>query len=128
MDLLWRIAALALLGVLAGAVVKRGSAEYGHLIGIAAVVVMLLALSGPAGDIAAAVRAMRERSGLAPELIAPVFRVTGIALVTRVTSEFCRDAKETAMAAAVEIGGTCLALVAVTPLLGAVLSLFGELS
>jgi stage III sporulation protein AD len=128
MELLWKITAMALLGVLAGAAVKRGSAEYGYLVGIAAVVVILLSLSGPAGEVAATVRSLGERSGLPRELTVPVFRVVGIALVSRVTAEFCRDAKETAMAAAVEIGGVCLALIAVTPLLGAVLSMFGTVS
>jgi stage III sporulation protein AD len=128
MELLWRIAALAMLGVLAGAAIKRGALEYGYLVGLAAVAAILLALSGPAGEVAAMVRMLGERSGLPRELTLPVFRVVGIALVTRITAEFCRDAKETAIAAAVETGGVCLALVATAPLLGAVLSMFGELA
>jgi len=128
MELLWRIAAVALLCVLTGAAVKRGALEYGYLIGLAAAVVILLALSGPAGEVVAVVRVIGERGGLSRELAAPVFKVVGIAIVTRMTAEYCRDAKETAVAAAVEIGGVCLSLAAVMPLLGAVLSMFGELS
>ena len=51
----------------------------------------------------------------------------GIAIVTRLASDFCKDAKEGGLASAVELGGTALALAAALPLMTAVLDVLARL-
>ena len=50
-------------------------------------------------------------------------KTAGIAIVTRLASEFCRDAKEGGLASAVELAGTALALSVALPLMTAVLDM-----
>jgi stage III sporulation protein AD len=69
---------------------------------------------------------VREMSGLAAltdGLLAPVIKCVGIAIVTRLAADLCRDAKETAVASAVELTGTVVALYLTLPLLRAVVGL-----
>ena len=51
-----------------------------------------------------------ERAGLSPAVLDPVIKTVGIAILTRISSEVCRDAGESGIAAAVETAGAVLAL------------------
>ena len=65
--------------------------------------------------------------GLTPAVVRPLVKVTGITVVTKLTAEICKDAKEGGIAGAVETAGTVLALVTAAPLLSAVLDTLAEL-
>ena len=54
-------------------------------------------------------------------------KTAGIAIVTRLAADFCKDAKEGGLASAVELGGTALALGAALPLMTAVLDVLSQL-
>ena len=70
---------------------------------------------------------LAQAGGLSAGLVEPVLKVTGIAIVTRLAADFCRDAKEGALSSAVETAGTALALAAVLPLMNAVLDMLAQL-
>ena len=59
-------------------------------------------------------------SGLSPQVVGPVVKTAGVAIVTRLSADFCKDAGEGGLASAVELAGTVLALAAVLPLMTAV--------
>ena len=56
-------------------------------------------------------------------VVAPVVKTTGIAILTRLAAELCRDAKESGIAAFVETAGAACALCAALPLLETVLDM-----
>ena len=56
-----------------------------------------------------------------------MIKTLGIGVVTRIAADFCRDAREGALAGVVELAGTVLALAAVLPLMSAVLELLTQL-
>ena len=60
-------------------------------------------------------------------MVEPVIKTAGIAIVTRLAADFCKDAKEGGLASAVELAGTALSLAAVLPLMGAVLDVLSGL-
>lgn len=62
-------------------------------------------------------------AGVSDAILEPVVKTCGIGLVTRLASDFCKDAQEGMLASAVELAGTALALAAVLPLFTAVLEL-----
>ena len=64
---------------------------------------------------------LMEAGGLSAQVVEPVMKTAGIAIVTRLAADFCRDAKEGGLASAVELAGTALALVTVLPLMSAVI-------
>ena len=64
-----------------------------------------------------------EAGGLSGQVVEPVIKTAGIAIVTRLAADFCREAQEGGLASAVELAGTALALVTVLPLMSAVLDM-----
>ena len=63
-----------------------------------------------------------ELIGLSPAVLAPVLKTVGIAILTRIAAELCRDAGEGGIAAAAETAGAAAAVLTALPLLRAVLS------
>ena len=84
-----------------------------------AAVAVLLALAGTAGDIAAFFRELGSRSGIPRELLVPLYKTVGIALVVKIGGGLCADAGEKALTAVVETAGAVCALGAALPLLEA---------
>ena len=60
---------------------------------------------------------------LSPAILSPLFKVLGIGIVTKIAAESCRDAKESAIGAYVELAGATAALYVTLPLFSAVFSL-----
>ena len=60
-------------------------------------------------------------AGLSPAVVAPVLKTVGIAILTHIAAQVCKDAGEGGIAAVTETAGTALSLCAALPLLRAVL-------
>lgn len=69
------------------------------------------------------VRTMMETGGVSGVYLTVVLKAAGIALVTQLTADTCRDAGETALAAKAELVGRVMLLVLAVPLFEQVLSL-----
>ena len=65
--------------------------------------------------------------GLPPELLAPLVKTLGIALVSRLGTEICRDAGQGAMAAVLETAGAFGAVLVSLPLVRAAWELLRSL-
>ena len=70
---------------------------------------------------------LAQAGGLSPQVIEPVMKTAGIAIVSRLAADFCKDAQEGGLASAVELAGTALALAAALPLVSMVLDLLVQL-
>lgn len=120
----------AVAGILAAVcamVVRRQVPELALLLAICAGVLILLSCSGALSAVIGLLEKLAEMSGLGSEVIVPMMKVTGIAIITRLSSDFCKDAKEGALASAVETAGSIFGLVTVIPLMTAVLQMLSEL-
>ena len=126
-ELMTQAAAVAVTAALCAAVVRRGTPEIALVLTLCAAVAVLVAVSGELGLIVGYIQRLAQAGGISQELIAPVMKTTGIAMLCKFTADFCRDAKENGLASAVELAGTVLGLVAAMPLLQGVLSLLEEL-
>ena len=115
------IAALAVAAALCALVVKREAGGAALVLGLAAGAVILGQVLGAAEAVRARMDERGERAGLSPAVLDPVIKTVGIAILTRISSEVCRDAGESGIAAAVETAGAVLALWIALPLLRAVL-------
>ena len=116
-----------LVTVVCGVVVRKQAPEIALVLTLCAAVAVLVAVSGELGLIVGYIQRLAQVGGISQELIAPVMKTTGIAMLCKFTADFCRDAKENGLASAVELAGTVLGLVAAMPLLQGVLSLLEEL-
>lgn len=127
MDVMLKVAAVAVTAAVLGAVLRRQTPELALLLGLVA---GLWCLSLAADGLGVAVQLLRELielTGLQEELLSPVVKVVALSLVTRITVELCRGAGENGIAAFVETAGTALALGISLPLIRAVTLLMGEL-
>lgn len=122
-----KVAGAGMIAAVCAIVVRKQAPELAVLLSVCAGVLILAWCSGALQTIVGFMEKLVETGGLAPEVIAPVIKVTGIAVITRLSADFCRDAKEGALAAAVETAGSVIALTAVLPLMSAVLELLKEL-
>ena len=115
------IAALAVAAALCALVVKRDAGGVALAISLAAGALILGQILGAVSAVRAMMDELGERAGLSPAVLDPVIKTVGIAILTRISSEVCRDAGESGIAAAVETAGAVLALWIALPLLRAVL-------
>ena len=128
MALVTQAAALCVIAALLGLVLRRSNPEITLLLALAAAAAVLLALAEPLTELLRFLERLAEQSGVSRTLLTPLYKTVGIALVVKVGGGLCRDAGESALAAALEFAGTVCALLTALPLLRAVLELITELS
>ena len=117
-----KIAAVAISAALCAVVVKKQVRELGLVLALTAGAVILAAALEALESVRALLDELAQTAGLEPAVLAPVVKTVGVAIVTRVTVEVCRDAGEGGIAAFVEIAGAAAALYLALPLVRAVLS------
>ena len=118
-----KVAAAAVAAAVCAVVVRRQAPELGLALTVCAGAVILLYCSGALSAAIELMDKLVEAGGLSGQVVEPVIKTAGIAIVTRLAADFCRDAREGGLASAVELAGTALALVTVLPLMSAVVEL-----
>ena len=122
-----KIAAVAIISAICAVVVKKQVQELGLVLALTAgALILSFALSAMEG-VRQLMDTLASLAGLSSSVLLPVVKTVGIAIVTRVAAEVCRDAKEGGIAAFVETAGAACALFVALPLLEAVLELMTEL-
>lgn len=122
-----KVAAAAIVAAVCAVVVRKQAPEIGLVLAVGAAALILLYCSGALSAAAMMMDKLVETGGLSSQVVEPVLKTTGIAIVTRLAADFCRDAQEGGLASAVELAGTVLALLMVLPLMTAVLELLTQL-
>jgi len=122
-----RVAAAAIIAAVCAMVVRKQVPEIGLLLATCAGVLILLYCSGAVKGAITLMERLAETGGMSAAVLEPVMKVTGIAIITRLAADLCRDAKEGALASAVETAGSAIALLTVLPLMSAVLELLTNL-
>ena len=127
MESVVKIAVVAIIAALCAVVVKKQAPELGLVLGLLAGA-LILSFSIPAlKNVKELMETLADTAGLSPAVLMPVVKTVGIAIVTKLAAEVCRDAKEGGIAAFVETAGAAGALLVCLPLMEAVLSMIGEL-
>lgn len=127
MDLFFNIAFLSVAGTICTVLVKKNAPEIGMS--------MTLLITGVVTFVALTVfRKIQEflndiasSAQIGQELLSPMYKLIGIAIVTKLCADMCRDAKETAIASAVEILGCAAGVYVSLPLISALLKLVGTM-
>ena len=122
MESVVRLAAAAVAAALCAVVVKQHAREVGAVLALAAGALLLGAALGAIEEVRALADELGELIGLSPAVLAPVLKTVGIAILTRIAAELCRDAGEGGIAAAAETAGAAADVLTALPLLRAVLS------
>ncbi len=122
-----KVAAAAVAAALCAVVVRKQSPEIALALGVGACALIVLYCSGALTAVMELADKLAETGGLSAQVVEPVMKAAGIAIVTRLAADFCKDAQEGGLASAVELAGTALALAAVLPLMSAVLDVLTRL-
>jgi len=127
MEQVFAICALAVLGAVLHAALRRTSPEYA--MGLAAVCCALILLSAARllSPILSFLKELQALSGLSGAVLSPLLKTVAIGLLTQISGAFCLDAGEQSLAKAVELSGTLLAAYAALPLASQVLELMRKL-
>ena len=127
MELMVRVAALAVTAAVLSAVLRRHTPELALLLVLGAGLWITALCANALGTALEVLRELTRLTGVEEELLAPVVKTVAISLVARVTAEICKGAGENGMAAFVEMAGTVFALAVSLPMIRAVVALMGEL-
>ena len=122
-----KIAAGAALASVLGLLYRRSNPEMTLLLEAVTLCCVLIA----AGKSLSGFRDLLEQvNRLSPKLgdfTGPLLRCTGIAILTKLSADLCRDSAQTALAGAVELAGSICALAVSLPIVMSVLKLLGDL-
>ena len=122
-----RAAAVAGVTAICAAILRRHVPELAPVLSLAAAALMLLLTSGALERVMDFAAELAAAAGLTREVTGPMWKTVGIALITRLSAQFCRDAGENAVAACCETAGTFAALVAALPLMERVFSVVSQM-
>ena len=92
MEQVWKGAALCLTGAVLAAVLKKKTPELALLLALAVVAVVAAVLIRVIDDIVTVMEHIMRLGNLPAELFGPLFKTVGIAMVSRLGSDLCRDA------------------------------------
>lgn len=118
---------MGLVAALCAVVVRKQAPDIGLVLAMCGVAIILAFSMGLFEPVRTLMDELGERAGLSAEVLTPVVKTVGIAVLTRVAAELCRDAQEGGLASAVEVAGGACALLTCLPLLKAVLQLVLDL-
>lgn len=117
---LGKIIAICLIGAVLTLLLEKSHPELAILLALSVCAGLLLFGLSRLGTVLSALKQLAQAGGLSSDLLQPLMKTVGIALVTRTGAELCRDAKQGAMASVVEMAGAFCAIIVSLPLLGAV--------
>lgn len=118
-----RVAALGIVAAVLSVTIRKQVPELSALLTVCAGLIIISACTEEFRSAVDLIKTLSNISGLSSEIVLPVVKVTGIAVVTKLSGDFCRDTKESALASAVELGGMLLSLLTIVPLVSSVLDL-----
>lgn len=118
-----KLAAIAIVAAICAVVVKKNVQDLGLVLALAAGILILSQALGAVNSIRDMLETLADTAGLAPAILAPVIKTVGIAIVTHISAEVCRDAKEGGIAAFLETAGAICALMVALPLMRSVLDM-----
>ena len=116
-----QIAGLCVIGAVLAQLVRRQRPELALCLAMAACAAALGLVAGALEPVVAFFRRLQSLAGVEEALFAPLLKTLAIGVLTQISSAFCRDAGEQALARIAELSGTALALYAALPLAQAVL-------
>lgn len=127
MDVILRASGAAVLAAVLVLLLRKTSPETALLLSAAAAAAVLVLAAGILGEAVEFLRDLADGAGMEPAVAGTVLKTVGIAVVTRLAADTCRDAGQSASASAVELCGAAGALYAAIPLMKAVMKTVEDL-
>jgi len=117
MEVIVRIGAAALLAAAVALLLRRSNPELNLPLAALVCAFALFSVLGPLKSLRELLDEAETISALSPAYFQPVLKCVGIGITAKLAADLCRDGGQSAMAGAVELGGTAAALFASLPLM-----------
>lgn len=118
-----KIVAIAIVCALLCAVLKQYKPEYAIVVQLTASVLILLLVASAMGDLINAIRELIDGSGIDTGYLTLLLKALGVAILTQLAADACRDSGETALSNKVELAGKVTILLLCLPLVKAMIQL-----
>lgn len=126
MDII-QLGALAIVAALCAVMIRQKTADVALVLALATCAILFLGSLSAFEEMKKIVDELGELAGLSETILIPVVKTVGIAIVTKLSAEVCRDAKENSIASFVELAGAAAAIALAIPLIRMVLEMIGGL-
>ncbi|MCL2082030.1 MAG: stage III sporulation AC/AD family protein [Oscillospiraceae bacterium] len=127
MDVLFKAAGLAIAGLALTVLLKKETPELGMLLALFVSCAVLMLCFDLLRDVLGFMLDMIDLAGLPDDTVTPVIKTSCVAIVTKITADICRDAKETGIATGIETAGAVVGLYVVLPLFQSLLDMMKSL-
>lgn len=124
---IFQIVAIAIIGTILAITVKPYRAEIAVLISVGTGVLILLQIIGSVSGIFSEFYSLIAKSGVDLSYFTLIVKIIGIAYVTQLASEICKDAGQGAVALKVELAGKALVMLMTMPVLSQFLQVIIEI-
>ena len=127
MEVLSKVAAIALLSAACSLTIKSKNPEISFVLTAICAVCVCFAAVGMLSDIVAFIDGIMDKSELPSAVFLPVIKCVGIALITGLISNLCKDAGQNGTASAIEYLGSAAAVFTALPLMQTMLNALEDL-
>ncbi len=124
---IFKIFAVAVTGTVFYIFVKQYKPELAAAVQTATVLVIFIFILSYVGAVINQIRELIEGYGLKTEFISPMIKALGIAVITQITADLCKDNGNSSAGAKVEFAGRILIIITILPMLKAVADFAVEL-
>ncbi len=121
MEILAKAAAVAILCAACSLLIKAKNPEYSFVLSTICAVCVCAAAVGMIASLADFVSGIIKDSGLPSEVFVPIIKCVGIAVLTKLVCNLCKDAGQNGTSSAVEYLGSAAMVYTAMPLLGTLL-------
>lgn len=108
---IFKIVLIALLSTSLIIIVKQTKPEMAMLISIITVLTIFLFSINKVGQVIELINNLSDRAGISGEFLDIILKIVGIAYVTELGANICKDVGESAIASKVQFAGKCVILV-----------------
>ena len=127
MDILVKLLAVAVTGSVLGLVIKKNSPEMALMLTIALAIFTVVLSARIVSEVLAFIKSVSDSAGISPSVLAIVLKTVGIAVVSKISAELCRDAGQSSVASGVEFAGSAVAVYVALPLFKTVVAMVDSL-
>lgn len=128
MEILLKAVAVSIAAVILSLVIKKTNPEMSLVLGLAVCALVAGFTLKAFSEVKDALDFIEVGTGFSAAYAAPILKCVGIGITSRLGSDICHDAGQTAVASSVEVCGAVCALYVSLPLLNALLRTIGELA
>lgn len=127
MELIIKAAAIAVVGAVLSLVMKKTSPEMALVLAVSLAMLVIYIAVDAMKSLTDFVETLSDTANLSPAILTVVLKTVGIAILTKLSADICRDAGQSSVASGLELTGAAASLYVALPLMRTVFSMINGL-